>query len=254
MLESLAQNYPSTPPPEDRRAGSSAWNTFQKEHKGQGLSRDEMSKMYHRITEDVSSFSSAHLKKDESPDQRFKENKGSHHASPRPSPASSPHLKKDGTPDQRFRENKGSHHASPRPSPASSPHLKKDGTPDQRFRENMGCVTPSHQVTHHASSGPFKANGTPDMRNSANRELFGGGGRVLFGGSSSSVGGSVGGGGGGGGGYTRVFGSCLSNKQRRLYSKNTASSSTSTYRHPDAPERHYAREVYLVPTKALTRE
>jgi hypothetical protein len=37
------------------------------------------------------------------------------------------HLKKDGTPDKRFKENKV--------APASK-HLKKDGTPDKRFKEN----------------------------------------------------------------------------------------------------------------------
>jgi hypothetical protein len=37
------------------------------------------------------------------------------------------HLKKDGTPDKRFKENK----VAPAPK-----HLKKDGTPDKRFKEN----------------------------------------------------------------------------------------------------------------------
>ena len=40
------------------------------------------------------------------------------------------HLKKDGTPDKRFKENK-------KPPEAEKPkHLKKDGTPDKRFKEN----------------------------------------------------------------------------------------------------------------------
>jgi hypothetical protein len=38
------------------------------------------------------------------------------------------HVKKDGTPDKRFKENKGK-------TPATT-HLKKDGTPDKRFKEN----------------------------------------------------------------------------------------------------------------------
>lgn len=37
------------------------------------------------------------------------------------------HLKKDGTPDKRFKENKEG---------AAPKHLKKDGTPDKRFKEN----------------------------------------------------------------------------------------------------------------------
>jgi hypothetical protein len=37
------------------------------------------------------------------------------------------HLKKDGTPDKRFKENKVTHQPE---------HLKKDGTPDKRFKEN----------------------------------------------------------------------------------------------------------------------
>ncbi|MDE3144879.1 MAG: hypothetical protein KGL19_12030 [Bacteroidota bacterium] len=37
------------------------------------------------------------------------------------------HLKKDGTPDKRFKENKGKEEEK---------HLKKDGTPDKRFKEN----------------------------------------------------------------------------------------------------------------------
>lgn len=38
-------------------------------------------------------------------------------------------LKKDGTPDMRYKENKNS--AKPAPK-----HLKKDGTPDKRYKEN----------------------------------------------------------------------------------------------------------------------
>jgi hypothetical protein len=37
------------------------------------------------------------------------------------------HMKKDGTPDKRFKENKEG---------AAPKHMKKDGTPDKRFKEN----------------------------------------------------------------------------------------------------------------------
>jgi hypothetical protein len=42
------------------------------------------------------------------------------------------HLKKDGTPDKRFKENKES-------KPAAGP-LKKDGTPDMRYKSNKEAV------------------------------------------------------------------------------------------------------------------
>lgn len=38
------------------------------------------------------------------------------------------HVKKDGTPDKRYKENKT--------APATTQHLKKDGTPDKRYKEN----------------------------------------------------------------------------------------------------------------------
>jgi hypothetical protein len=41
------------------------------------------------------------------------------------------HLKKDGTPDKRFKENKD---AKPAPGPT-----KKDGTPDMRYKSNKGA-------------------------------------------------------------------------------------------------------------------
>ncbi len=41
--------------------------------------------------------------------------------------AQTSHVKKDGTPDKRFKENKDS---------AKTKHLKKDGTPDKRFKDN----------------------------------------------------------------------------------------------------------------------
>lgn len=45
-------------------------------------------------------------------------------------PAATP-VKKDGTPDKRFKANKAVAAA-----PATTSHLKKDGTPDKRFKEN----------------------------------------------------------------------------------------------------------------------
>ncbi|WP_447641528.1 MULTISPECIES: hypothetical protein [Chitinophagaceae] len=41
--------------------------------------------------------------------------------------AKTEHVKKDGTPDKRFKENK---------SATKTKHLKKDGTADKRFKEN----------------------------------------------------------------------------------------------------------------------
>jgi hypothetical protein len=68
-----------------------------------------------------------HVKKDGTPDKRFKENKDGG------KPATT-HLKKDGTPDKRFKENKDGG------KPATT-HLKKDGTPDKRFKENKPAKT-----------------------------------------------------------------------------------------------------------------
>ncbi|HVM88325.1 MAG TPA: hypothetical protein VMT76_09050 [Puia sp.] len=41
------------------------------------------------------------------------------------------HVKKDGTPDKRFKENKDAAKAKP-----ATTHVKKDGTPDKRYKEN----------------------------------------------------------------------------------------------------------------------
>ena len=50
------------------------------------------------------------------------------------------HLKKDGTPDRRFKENKATYSVPATPwysTPSNSgTHLKKDGTPDRRYKEN----------------------------------------------------------------------------------------------------------------------
>ena len=51
----------------------------------------------------------------------------------KPAKAKTEHVKKDGTPDKRFKENKT--------APAAKvKHLKKDGTPDKRFKENKTPV------------------------------------------------------------------------------------------------------------------
>lgn len=44
------------------------------------------------------------------------------------------HLKKDGTPDRRYKENKT--YSAPSNYSGSTIHLKKDGTPDRRYKEN----------------------------------------------------------------------------------------------------------------------
>lgn len=43
------------------------------------------------------------------------------------SPKAEKHMKKDGTPDKRYKDNKEEH---------SAKHMKKDGTPDKRYKEN----------------------------------------------------------------------------------------------------------------------
>jgi hypothetical protein len=55
---------------------------------------------------------------------------------------SAQHLKKDGTPDMRYKENKSTYSSSSSSSSSytypsnSGTHLKKDGTPDMRYKEN----------------------------------------------------------------------------------------------------------------------
>lgn len=72
------------------------------------------------------------------------------------------HLKKDGTPDMRYKENKqaktqiytpssSSYHSYPVPAYQGT-HLKKDGTPDLRYKENKKPGTAPGQVTAKGSS------------------------------------------------------------------------------------------------------
>ena len=59
------------------------------------------------------------------------------------------HLKKDGTPDRRYKENKI--YPTPSSYSSSTTHLKKDGTPDKRYKENrIYSSTPS------TTSGGYK--------------------------------------------------------------------------------------------------
>ncbi len=64
------------------------------------------------------------------------------------------HLKKDGTPDMRYKENKETTSSYAYPTSLSnssststydntSPHLKKDGTPDMRYKENSEASSTS---------------------------------------------------------------------------------------------------------------
>lgn len=63
---------------------------------------------------------------------------------------SAQHLKKDGTPDMRYKENKTTYSSTTYTAPASTTttttynttqHLKKDGTPDMRYKENKTSYT-----------------------------------------------------------------------------------------------------------------
>ncbi|RLN93844.1 hypothetical protein BBJ28_00002411 [Nothophytophthora sp. Chile5] len=112
-----------------------------------------------------------HIKKDGTPDRRYRENKalpataipaaaasGRETLPPAPTTVKRPstvrsseaveiiHMKKDGTPDLRYRENKGKASSTraigtrSTASAASGVHLKRDGTPDMRFKENKVSV------------------------------------------------------------------------------------------------------------------
>lgn len=146
----------------------------------------------------MSSAFAVHLKKDGTPDMRYKENRESSSSSSSsysvPSSSSSSegrHLKRDGTPDMRYRENRGSTYTPPAPveqrrdpviySRPSGP-LKSDGTPDMRYKENRETYTPAPApqrrdpvVIYNRSSGPLKQDGTPDMRYKENQQRYGSG-------------------------------------------------------------------------------
>lgn len=72
------------------------------------------------------------------------------------------HLKKDGTPDMRYRENRNSSSLSSAPlnaaqntSVPTTQHLKNDGTPDMRYRENRELYYPVATPQPRDSSGRF---------------------------------------------------------------------------------------------------
>ena len=77
---------------------------------------------------------------------------------------SAQHLKKDGTPDRRYKENRSSYSSysgssSSYTMPAGSTvHLKKDGTPDRRYKENKSnSYTPSVTVPQRKSYSNYPA-------------------------------------------------------------------------------------------------
>jgi hypothetical protein len=85
------------------------------------------------------------------------------------------HLKKDGTPDRRFKENKTAKTTGAKveakkaevkeaKSANTAGPLKKDGTPDMRHKANQ-TAAPAKT----AATGPLKKDGTPDMRHKANQ-------------------------------------------------------------------------------------
>src|ERR1035437_10772640 len=104
-----------------------------------------------------------HLKKDGTPDMRYKENKVNYSPSSSTSnyytpttntyDNSSTHLKKDGTPDMRYKENKESY--SPPPSSSSSNYT---------IPPSSNYVSPSTNIYNSNSASHIKNDGTPDMR------------------------------------------------------------------------------------------
>jgi hypothetical protein len=97
---------------------------------------------------------------------------------PQTAPSTIPgqHLKKDGTPDMRFRENKElvASRSTTANAPVQEGPKKKDGTPDMRFRENRGTLEKTTLATSHnitsTGEGPRKKDGTLDMRFKVNKE------------------------------------------------------------------------------------
>jgi hypothetical protein len=57
------------------------------------------------------------------------------------------HLKKDGTPDRRYKENRS--YSAPSNYSSSTIHIKKDGTPDRRYKENR-----TYSSTQSSSTSP----------------------------------------------------------------------------------------------------
>jgi hypothetical protein len=136
-----------------------------------------------------SDSSGRHLKKDGTPDMRYKENREA--AKPRreeprrtetrrEEPAR--HVKKDGTPDRRYKENRDVVRTEPRPNTTvrtEKPNrpLKKDGTPDMRYKENRDAASRDEKRSNNNTTvrtekpnRPLKKDGTPDMRYKENRD------------------------------------------------------------------------------------
>ena len=188
-------------------------------------------------TSSSSSQNGVKLKKDGTPDMRYKANKekdlGLQKTNEKPSAADVrvARLKKDGTPDMRFKANKkivesvlskkeakstlDARSLGKARTISTSGPLKKDGTPDMRYKANKETSSPSVSSSYTSrsssssssssrrSSGPTKRDGTPDMRYKVNRQsrnLYSDGWGFSTGYSGFS--GGYGGGFGGGGGFS----------------------------------------------------
>jgi len=71
------------------------------------------------------------------------------------------HLKKDGTPDMRYKENRTSYSTPSTHYSNSTTHLKKDGTPDKRFKENriyssIPSTSTSPSYKYYTSTGEIR--------------------------------------------------------------------------------------------------
>lgn len=72
------------------------------------------------------------------------------------------HLKKNGTPDMRYKENKSTYSSPSYQSPKyssptySEPHLKKDGTPDRRYKENKNNLSQTNYATPKSKSKSYE--------------------------------------------------------------------------------------------------
>ena len=104
------------------------------------------------------------VKKDNTPDMRYKANRAASSASAssgsRPGP-----LKKDNTPDMRYAANRA---AAAAPVRQSGP-MKSDGTPDMRYAANRPSPSYSSSYGGGGGGGPLTKSGRPDMRYKANR-------------------------------------------------------------------------------------
>jgi len=75
---------------------------------------------------------------------------------------SAQHLKKDGTPDMRYKENKATYSAPSSSStnysafPAPGTHLKNDGTPDKRYQQKSKIYSSPKSSTSLSKSRTYK--------------------------------------------------------------------------------------------------